>query len=145
MPYRCPLCGTTSNRKNRPFDTLAAVVGHIDAKRDDAHAGHRGGDYLDEIAPVLDSDETSYQDSGASVNKSNTKRGTVGRGPFGQNGGSKNLLTGSDQAIDAAQAPSEPTCPGCGGNKYFDASEHTDYDYGCPECSSKEQWVVWNE
>jgi len=31
-----------------------------------------------------------------------------------------------------------------GGNRYFDASEHTDYDYGCPDCSDDESWVVFD-
>ena len=38
-----------------------------------------------------------------------------------------------------------PQCPECGGSRWFDASAHTDYEYGCADCSDEQTWVVWSE
>lgn len=57
--YECPLCGATSNRKNRPFETPDAVVGHIDAKTDATHVGEKGDDYRGEIS---EADERSVEE-----------------------------------------------------------------------------------
>jgi flagellar biosynthesis/type III secretory pathway protein FliH len=66
MPYSCPLCGATSNRKGSPFDSRQKVVSHIDAKRDDAHAGEQGATYREQIgegdpstAPAPDDEATA--------------------------------------------------------------------------------------
>lgn len=47
--YECPLCGASTNRKDRPFETPGAVIGHIEAKRDEQHAGESGEDWRGEI------------------------------------------------------------------------------------------------
>jgi hypothetical protein len=46
---------------------------------------------------------------------------------------------------DGGDPDDDPRCPECDGNVFFDASEHTDFEFGCPNCSSEEEWVVWNE
>ena len=43
-----------------------------------------------------------------------------------------------------AEQKDDPTCPDCGGNKWFDAST-AGYDYGCPACSTGEKWTVWSQ
>jgi ssDNA-binding Zn-finger/Zn-ribbon topoisomerase 1 len=45
---------------------------------------------------------------------------------------------------DGGDASDDPKCPECGGNRYFDASEYTDYQYGCPDCSDEDSWVVFD-
>jgi hypothetical protein len=51
-----------------------------------------------------------------------------------------------DPAVTDGGDPSdEPECPECGGSRYFDASEHMKYQYGCADCSDGDSWVVWNE
>jgi hypothetical protein len=46
---------------------------------------------------------------------------------------------------DGGDPSDDPSCPECDGNVFFDASEHTDFEYGCPHCSTDGEWVVWNE
>jgi hypothetical protein len=46
---------------------------------------------------------------------------------------------------DGGDPDDDPTCPECGGNVFFDASEHTQFEFGCPTCSTDEEWVVWDE
>lgn len=46
---------------------------------------------------------------------------------------------------DGGDPSDDPECPECEGNVFFDASEHTDFEFGCPNCSDEENWVVWNE
>jgi hypothetical protein len=59
MPYSCPLCGATSNRKGNPFDSRQKVVSHIDAKRDEDHAGERGDTYRSQIGEAEPSTATA--------------------------------------------------------------------------------------
>jgi predicted RNA-binding Zn-ribbon protein involved in translation (DUF1610 family) len=58
--YECPVCGATSNRKNRPFETPEAVIGHINAKSDAMHVGEEGDDYRGGIS---ESDAESVEGS----------------------------------------------------------------------------------
>lgn len=57
--------------------------------------------------------------------------------------------TDSDGGESGGDGGDEPTCPECGGNVYFSVREYDfedgDYDYGCPTCSTDEEWVVWSE
>lgn len=57
---------------------------------------------------------------------------------------SKDGGLGVPQRAPRPSSEDDPTCPECEGNRYFDASEHTDYDYGCADCSDADSWVVWN-
>jgi len=66
MPYSCPLCGATSNRKGSPFDSRQKVVSHIDAKRDDAHAGEQGATYREQIGEA-DPSTAPATDGGATA------------------------------------------------------------------------------
>jgi hypothetical protein len=45
----------------------------------------------------------------------------------------------------AREQKDDPECPNCGSNRYFDASEHTDHPFGCPECSDGNNWFVYGE
>lgn len=74
MPFACPLCGSTSNRKGQPFDDPQNVVFHIDSKRDDVHRGESGAVLRDEIehvdelpAPDPDASTSPAADGGATV------------------------------------------------------------------------------
>ena len=73
-----------------------------------------------------------------------------------QAGGSSTETTqeghGSDPVKETPDGPqgtaqgntTDPECPECGGADWFDASEHyPEFDYGCPECSTEDNWVVW--
>jgi rubredoxin len=73
MPYECPLCGVTSNRKGRPFESIQQVESHIEAKRDDAHAGERAADHraeieeADEPNPAASASRSRATDGGATA------------------------------------------------------------------------------
>lgn len=73
MPYSCPLCGVTSNRKGRSFETTQQVESHIDAKRDDVHAGESAADHradiehVDEAQPAESAGKTRATDGGATT------------------------------------------------------------------------------
>lgn len=50
--HACPICGATSNRKGDPFESVEAVIGHVDAKRDAQHQGKSGADVRGDVEEV---------------------------------------------------------------------------------------------
>lgn len=62
MPYACPLCGATSNRKGKPFDDAQNVVFHIDSKCDDVHRDESGAVLRDDIEFVEDTSSDTTTD-----------------------------------------------------------------------------------
>lgn len=50
-----------------------------------------------------------------------------------------------DVSASSAGENSDPECPECGSNRYFDASEYTDYPFGCAECSDSTSWTVYGK
>lgn len=52
---------------------------------------------------------------------------------------------GRESAIFEDPPDPDPVCPKCGGSNVFDASDHTDYKFGCEDCSTEDSWMVFNE
>lgn len=56
--------------------------------------------------------------------------------------------SGFEEGLEAARSstdPGEPACPECGETDWFDPREHgVDADRGCPECSTAEEWTVYD-
>lgn len=141
--YRCPICGGTSNRRDRPFETVDSVVGHIDAKRDELHDGERGEDYRREIitsSDVVEVDGEDGEDAPAAAESSASDgndpdhsggEGSPGRVPQDDVGRaetepSTTLMDPSDpHTVDPPEEPVEP-----------EASEELEDDPNCPECGS---------
>lgn len=72
MPFECPLCGATSNRKGKAFESPETVVGHIDAKRDEVHAGERGEEYRGAISEATPQSTAMGRESGADADFRNS-------------------------------------------------------------------------
>jgi len=153
----CPRCGL-------PFDSVHAAGQHAWKQQDEAHEdvesldegllliaenGNSDGKPTDGVtdeSPSANGDETVIEDGADTVIDDGA--GTV------VDDGTDTVADGGNPALDAPEPdpvvtdsddPSdEPECPECGGHRYFDASEHTDYDYGCPDCSDEESWVVFD-
>lgn len=67
MPYACPLCGATTNRKGDPFDSAQNVVFHIDSKRDEVHEGESGAVLRDDIELVAEAASSEPDADAATV------------------------------------------------------------------------------
>jgi len=122
----------------------SAVAGHYGGKRDDAHAG--GYQTALDMLDGGESSESDGLDDGPSTGAGGSKPARAG------SGGDNPAMSSPTDTEAAASATvstdggaSEPTCPECGGSRYFDASGHTEYDFGCADCSDGSGWVVWNE
>lgn len=125
----CTICGVS-------FGKPSQVRAHIQGSAGD-HAGigfRDAADYISE-APDESSDPAPEADPDA--------------GPDADPPSSPSKDEGLGVPQRSTPTPDEtketdPTCPECGGNRWFDASEHTDYDVGCADCSGEDSWVVWN-
>lgn len=115
MPsFECPLCGATSNRKGKPFESRGAVVGHIDAKRDELHAGEAGAGHREEIEPAEDvagvSGARGGRGSGASSGREDPDHSGSDGGP------ETRTTTGSeDPESDSGGGDDQSPSPSAGG------------------------------
>lgn len=120
----CPIsgCPKVSEGEN-------GICNHMMNKQDSAHAEFE-----------------TYSDALAHLQESNQSEQSPDAG--GSSGG------GDDPSMDPVDPPlpdsgsnggtaDEPECPECGSGRYFDASGHTEYPYGCANCSDEETWVVY--
>jgi len=121
--YACPWCDYTA-------PTGGSVQGHITGRSDGEHKGKRGPDVaVEDLRVDTEPAESATADGG-----------TADGDPVAD---APETDTAATQA--GAGDSDEPTCPECGGNRWFDASEHTEYEYGCADCSDESGWIVWNE
>ena len=145
----CPRCGL-------PFDSVHAAGQHAWKQQDEAHEdvesldeglllvaenGDSDGKLPDGVAddpPSPNGDETVIEDGADTVIDDGTETVADGGNP------ALDAPEPDPVVTDGGDPSDEPECPECGGNRYFDASEHTDYDYGCPDCSDDESWVVFD-
>ena len=138
----CPRCGL-------PFDSVHAAGQHAWKQQDE---DHEDVESLDEgILLIADHGNPDGKPGDGGMDDSPSPDGadTV------IDEGTETVADGGNPALDAPDPdpvvtdggdPSdEPECPECGGNRYFDASDHTEYDYGCADCSDDESWVVFDE
>lgn len=154
----CPRCGL-------PFDSVHAAGQHAWKQQDEAHEDVES---LDEgLLLIAENGNTDGKlpDDGGDESPSANGNETVtddGSGTVTEPGpdtvtddGPETVADGGNPALDAPDpdpvvtdggdpSDDEPECPECGGNRYFDASEHTEYEYGCPDCSDDESWVVFD-
>jgi DNA-directed RNA polymerase subunit RPC12/RpoP len=122
----CTICGVS-------FEKPSQVRAHIQGSGGE-HAGIGFADAEQYISDARVEDDNS------------------GAPPGGPPGGaasspSKDAVLGVPQGRRAqaqAEQKDEPTCPECGSNRWFDASEQTDYEYGCANCSDGTNWQVFN-
>jgi len=145
----CPRCGL-------PFDSVHAAGQHAWKQQDEAHEdvesldegllliaenGNTGGKLTDGVAddpPSPNGDETVIEDGADTVTDDGPEAVADGGNP------ALDAPEPDPVVADGGDPSDEPECPECGGNRYFDASEHTEYDYGCPDCSDEESWVVFD-
>jgi len=145
----CPRCGL-------PFDSVHAAGQHAWKQQDEAHEdvesldegllliaenGNTGGKLTDGVAddpPSPNGDETVIEDGADTVTDDGPEAVADGGNP------ALDAPEPDPVVTDGGDPSDEPECPECGGNRYFDASEHTEYDYGCPDCSDEESWVVFD-
>jgi hypothetical protein len=145
----CPRCGL-------PFDSVHAAGQHAWKQQDDAHDdvesldeglllvaenGEPDGKLADGVKddpPSPNGDETVIEDGADTVIDDGTETVADGGNP------ALDAPEPDPVVTDGGDPSDEPECPECGGNRYFDASEHTEYDYGCPDCSDDESWVVFD-
>lgn len=137
----CPIEGCTS-----PHDSRNGLQNHIANSQDDAHAAYdwEGAgeviDAMDDDDPPADHTPTTAADGGddladdpdggttpADESDAHATDPTMDDGPPSTSAGSSTSASPSD----------EPTCPECGGNRYFDADEIgiEAYAYGCADCT----------
>lgn len=163
--YECPICGVTSNRKGDPFESPAAVVGHIDAKRDDQHAGEAGEDYRGNIERVR-SAGAEERESGVAVPESGAY-GRGGQSPSGSNDGSgtpstatsgghndglteESETSGTPDKLELPTAPADETEESTESGERAELPEqstesHTETaDAVCPDCESERYDTVGN-
>lgn len=124
-----------------PFDSAYALAQHMWKSTDNDHETYES---LDDAFAAIYSPESNSEPNSKSPD---------GGVPNGQspNISEETVTDDSNPVFDSPDAEptstpnDDPACPDCGGSRYFDASEHTKYDYGCPDCSTEDAWVVWNE
>lgn len=145
----CPRCGL-------PFDSVHAAGQHAWKQQDEAHEDVES---LDEglllVAENGDADGKLPDDGGdESPSPNGTKTVIEDGADTVADDGAETVADGGNPALDAPDPdpvvtdggdPSdEPECPECGGTRYFDASEYTEYAYGCADCSDEESWEVFD-
>jgi hypothetical protein len=135
MPF-CSLCGVA-------FGEPDQVRAHIQGSGGD-HAGigfNTAEEYITDTAPdVLDEDDDAGPAGGAA--------GAPADEASSPSKASKDAGLGvPEKQVEESKAEQkdDPTCPECGSNRWFDASEHTDYPYGCANCSDGSSWQVYGE
>lgn len=123
----CTICGVA-------FEKSEQVRAHIQGSGGE-HAGigfADAKDYIsearDEASPPTDSATDSASEP---AEESLSNEGGVGVPQHAQ-------TTPDEQST-------EPECPECGGNRWFDASQHTEYSFGCADCSDSDSWVVFDQ
>lgn len=124
----CTICGVS-------FGTRNQVRGHIQGSAGE-HAGigfHDAGEYISD-APVSDAPE---QDAPAEPPAESADEPSPSK-PDDEEG------LGVPSNVERPTDDDDPRCPECGSNQWFDASEVTDYQYGCAECSDGNSWQVFN-
>lgn len=118
----CKICGVS-------FPKSSQVRGHIQGSAGE-HAGIGFQEAEDYISDARDeADESAESDGDPPADPPSSPSSSEGIGVPS--------TAGTEQEDD-------PTCPECGGNKWFDASK-AGYDYGCPDCSDAQNWTVWNQ
>lgn len=124
MPF-CSLCGVS-------FGKHEQVRAHIQGSKGE-HAGigfANAEQYISETPPDDDDDADPPGGSASSPSSSEAQGGL-------------SIPERSVAPEAKAEQKDDPTCPECGGNQWFDASEHTDYAFGCADCSSGTNWTVY--
>lgn len=121
----CTICGVS-------FGTPEQVRAHIQGSAGE-HAGIGFADAAEFISDAPTDDDSDADPPGGAP-------GAPASSP------SKDAGLGIPQKhVEAAASEQEddPECPKCGSNEWFDASEHTDYPYGCADCSDGTNWQVY--
>lgn len=122
----CTICGVS-------FGKPAQVRAHIQGSSGE----HAGIGFRDAEEYISEAPDESAPDADAATDP-------AGDPPSSP---SKDEGLGVPQKADTGPAASKadnPTCPECGGNRWFDASA-AGYNYGCADCSSAENWTVWGQ
>lgn len=134
MSFACPICGVG-------FAKAGSVRAHMTRKTDEEHKGVNGWDYeeseLSAEGSAEPEGEVESPESAASEGSASGGGLGIPEGPAG--------ATAEPTASDGGETSgeSEPTCPECGGSQYFDATK-AGYRYGCADCSTASDWVVYN-
>jgi hypothetical protein len=154
--HGCPRCGL-------PFDSVHAAAQHAWKQQDEAHEDVESLD--DGIRAVLeDGNPDGKLPDGDGVDEPSPDGKSTVTEDGGEPHGDRTVADGGNPAFDApdpvdvatdgGDRTSDPTCPGCGGNRWFDPaeafpadSEAAQYDHGCPNCTDLEagEVQVWNE
>lgn len=130
MPF-CSICGVS-------FGDSDQVRAHIQGSKGE-HAGIGFADaeqYISESPP--DDDDDADPPGGAAGAPADESLSSQAQGGL-------NIPEAKAEASASAGQNNDPTCPECGSNRWFDASEHTDYPYGCANCSDGSNWQVYGE
>lgn len=123
----CTICGVA-------FGTRPQVRAHIQGSTGE----HAGIGYADANEYISDAPVDEDEQGGAPADSPSA--------PADDGLSSDGLgVPQKDVAQGGASQSNDPTCPECGGNRWFSASEHTDYEYGCADCSTDTNWTVWNQ
>lgn len=146
----CPIEGC-----NSPHDSVHALINHIQNSTKEGHAKFTNRNQIREfVRNEMEKEPLDHpEEKGSNPPQPPSEGGSGGSKALtdGNRDENKPQPAGNTMSNDPTMDDGPPTveidpkCPECGGNKYFDATEHTDYDYGCPDCSNGENWVVWNE
>jgi hypothetical protein len=130
MPF-CSLCGVS-------FGTSEQVRGHIQGSKGE-HLGIGYADaeqYITESPPDDDNDaDPPGGAAGGPADESLSSQAQVGL----------SIPEAKAEASPSAGQNNDPTCPECGSNRWFDASEHTDYPRACADCSDESSWMVYGD
>lgn len=116
--YHCPVaeCDYTNAE--------GSVIAHAVGKKDEAHRGFTYQGLRGTLEPVGGSEPTGSR-----------------KAPTTASDGRTTVTPSMDEKPQSE--PSEPTCPECGGHRWFPA-DGTEYEYGCADCSTESDWVVFD-
>lgn len=124
--HQCTICGVS-------FGKPSQVRAHIQGSGGE----HAGIGFADAEQYISDAQEIEADDAdppaGPPADPPSSPSSTEGLGVP-----DKHVTTPKPEQKD------DPTCPECGSNRWFDASEHTNHQYGCAECSSATSWQVYS-
>lgn len=123
--FQCTICG-------KSFGSPEGTRGHIQGSKGE-HAGIGFADAQEYIT------ETHIEEGSGGGPDADPPGGAAS--PASKDAG----LGVPEKHVSQAQAEQkdDPECPNCGSNRWFDASEHTDYPYGCADCSDGSSWQVY--
>jgi len=130
--FECTICGDS-------FGSPEGTRGHIQGSRGD----HQGIGFADAQEYIS---ETQY-DPDSDGDPDADPPGGAASPASSPSSPSKDAGLGVPQRKRPqaqAEPKDDPECPECGSNRWFDASKHTDYSYGCADCSDRTSWQVFN-